>query len=49
MEIKDGKSYLPEVKAMITEYSKWLGRDLSFQNLDAELENPAQKYTPPEG
>ena len=49
MIIADGKDYLPEVKELIKEYSNRLGRDLSFQNIDAELKNPAHKYTAPEG
>lgn len=41
--------YAVEVKKLIEEYSSWLGRDLSFQNIDDELDNPAHKYTAPEG
>lgn len=40
---------LPEVKEMIKEYSKRLGRDLSFQNIEDELKDPSHKYTAPEG
>ncbi len=49
MKIVDGKDYLPEVKNLIKEYSSRLGRDLSFQNIDDELNNPAHKYTASEG
>lgn len=49
MEIKDGKNYLSQVRELIIEYTKKLNRDLSFQNIDEELKNPALKYTPPEG
>ncbi|MBQ7746450.1 MAG: GNAT family N-acetyltransferase [Spirochaetia bacterium] len=49
MNIVDGKNYLTEVRDLIMEYSKWLGRDLSFQNIDSELKNPALKYSAPEG
>lgn len=49
MEIVDGKNHLPEVKALILEYLERLGRDLSFQNVDEELADPAYKYTPPQG
>lgn len=49
MEIKDGKNYLPAVKELITEYLQRLGQDLSFQNVEAELRDPAKKYTSPEG
>ncbi|MBR1391636.1 MAG: GNAT family N-acetyltransferase [Lachnospiraceae bacterium] len=49
MEIKDGKDYIPQVRELIIEYSQRLNRDLSFQNIDEELENPAVKYTTPKG
>lgn len=39
------KSYLDQVKDLIVEYTNWLGRDLSFQNLDQELADIAEKYT----
>ncbi len=37
MKIKDGKDYIAQVKGLIAEYTKRLNRDLSFQQLDAEL------------
>lgn len=49
MTIADGKNYLPEVRELIKEYSNRLGRDLSFQDIDDELKDPAHKYTAPEG
>lgn len=49
MKIVDGKPYIQQVKELIIEYAKWLGRDLSFQNIDDELKDPAKKYTAPEG
>lgn len=49
MKIVDGKDYIAEVKALIIEYTQRLGRNLSFQNIDEELANPAEKYTAPEG
>ncbi len=49
MQIVDGKDYLFEVKNLIIEYSQRLGRDLSFQNINDELRDPAHKYTVPEG
>ena len=49
MEIVDGKPYIEQVKNLLIEYTKNLGRDLSFQNIDDELENPARKYTEPAG
>lgn len=38
-----------DVKNLIKEYSRWLGRDLFFQNIDDELNDPVHKYTAPEG
>lgn len=49
MEIVNGAPYLKEVRHMITEYTNRLGRDLSFQNLDTELADVADKYLPPHG
>ena len=37
IKIIDGKPYLDQVKELIIEYTKRLGRDLSFQNIDEEL------------
>jgi len=47
--IIDGKNYINEVRELIVEYTQRLGRDLSFQNIDDELNNLAKKYTAPEG
>ena len=47
--ISDGRNHISEVKDLIREYSLWLGRDLSFQDIDSELRNPSVKYAPPEG
>ena len=49
MKIVDGKPYINQVKNLIIEYTKKLGRDLTFQNIDDELEDLARKYTEPEG
>lgn len=49
MKIVDGKPYIQQIKELIIEYTKWLGRNLSFQNLDDELKDPAKKYISPEG
>jgi len=49
IRIIDGKPYLDQVKELIQEYTQWLGRDLSFQNLDKELADIAEKYTAPNG
>ena len=49
MKIVNGKPYIQQIKELIIEYAKWLGRDLSFQDIDDELKNPAKKYTAPAG
>lgn len=49
IQIVDGKPYLKQVKELIIEYTNWLGRDLSFQDLDQELSHIDDKYTPPNG
>lgn len=49
IEIIDGANHLAEIKQLIIDYTKFLGRDLAFQNLDAELADLAEKYLPPEG
>ena len=49
IEIIDGASHLDEVKRLVIEYTKFLGRDLSFQHVDDELNDLSAKYTPPEG
>lgn len=49
MTILDGKPYINEVRQLIIEYTGQLGRDLTFQNIDEELADPAAKYTAPEG
>lgn len=49
MKIVDGKDYIDQVREKIIEYTKRLDRDLSFQNIDEELKDPAKKYTAPEG
>lgn len=49
IKIVDGKPYIADISELIKEYYQRLGRDLSFQNIDDELKNPAKKYIPPEG
>lgn len=49
MNIVDGKDHIQAVKALIIEYITHLNRDLDFQNIQQELENPAEKYTAPNG
>jgi len=47
--ITDGKNHIEPVKELIIEYIRRLGRDLTFQNIDEELKNLAERYTPPNG
>lgn len=47
--IKDGTNDISQVKELIIEYTKGLNRDLTFQNIEQELRNPAVKYMAPEG
>ncbi|MBE6100424.1 MAG: GNAT family N-acetyltransferase [Anaerovibrio sp.] len=49
MKIVNGKDFILQVKNLIIEYTERLGRDLTFQHIDEELQNPATKYTAPEG
>ena len=49
IEIVDGANHLDEVKRLVIEYTKFLGRDLSFQHLEDELNDLSAKYMPPEG
>ena len=37
MKIVDGKPYIDQIKGLIEEYTRRLGRDLTFQNLEEEL------------
>ena len=48
MRIVDGIDYIDQVKQLIAEYTKRLGRDLSFQDIESELKDPSKKYTAPE-
>lgn len=49
MKIVDGKNFLDEVKQLIIEYTKFLGRDLTFQNFDEEIADLPKKYCLPNG
>lgn len=49
LKIVNGVDYIDQVKIKIVEYVTRLGIDLSFQNIDEELSDPAKKYAPPEG
>jgi GNAT superfamily N-acetyltransferase len=40
---------MPAVRAMIEEYCRWIGLDLTFQEIDAELDGLPGAYAPPGG
>ena len=40
---------LPDVRAMLTEYVAWIGLDLAFQEIDAEIEGLPGEYAQPRG
>jgi putative acetyltransferase len=40
---------IPEVRAMLREYIDWIGLDLAFQEIDAELDGLPGAYAPPRG
>ncbi len=43
------ESELPEIRAMIEEYCRWIDVDLAFQEIDAELAGLPGEYAPPGG
>ena len=49
IKIVDGVNHIEAIKQLVIEYTKLLGRDLSFQHLDDELNDLSAKYAPPEG
>lgn len=49
MQIVDGLDYIEEVKELIIEYINFLKRDLSFQNINSELNSLKTKYSYPNG
>ena len=49
VKIIDVTNHIDEVKQLVLEYTKFLGRDLSFQHVDDELNDLSSKYAPPEG
>ena len=50
IEIKSyDEALLPPVRALIEEYTRRLGRDLTFQHIREELDDIAAKYAPPNG
>jgi GNAT superfamily N-acetyltransferase len=40
---------MAEVRAMLREYVEWIGLDLAFQEIDAELDGLPGEYAPPRG
>ena len=40
---------IPEVRRMMQEYVGWIGLDLAFQEIDAELDGLPGDYAPPRG
>jgi GNAT superfamily N-acetyltransferase len=44
-----GPADIPEVRRMLEEYVAWIGLDLGFQEIDAELEGLPGDYAPPRG
>jgi GNAT superfamily N-acetyltransferase len=40
---------IPEVRQMLEEYVAWIGLDLAFQEIDAELAQLPGDYAPPRG
>lgn len=49
MQIVDGLERIEEVKELIIEYINSLHRDLSFQNINSELNDLKAKYSYPNG
>ena len=44
-----GATDIPEVRGMLKEYVEWIGLDLAFQEIDAELAGLPGDYAPPRG
>lgn len=40
---------MPYVRGMLREYVEWIGLDLAFQEIDAELDGLPGEYAPPRG
>ena len=49
VRIMDGTRYIEQVRSLLLEYTRQLGRDLTFQHIDEELRDPAKKYAAPYG
>jgi GNAT superfamily N-acetyltransferase len=44
-----GPADIPEVRRMVEEYVAWIGLDLAFQEINAELDGLPGEYAPPRG
>ena len=44
-----GPGDIQDVRAMLREYVEWVGLDLTFQDIDAELDGLPGDYAPPRG
>lgn len=44
-----GAADMPQVREMLKEYVDWIGLDLAFQEIDAELNGLPGEYSPPRG
>ena len=44
-----GRADIPHVRDMLNEYVEWIGLDLAFQEIDAELDGLPGDYAPPRG
>jgi ribosomal protein S18 acetylase RimI-like enzyme len=44
-----GPEDIPQVRAMLREYVEWIGLDLAFQEINAELDGLPGDYAPPRG
>ena len=40
---------LPRIRQLVREYVEWIGLDLAFQEIDAEIDGLPGDYTPPRG
>ena len=45
IQIVNGINYIEEIKELIIQYTLYLNRDLSFQNIEEELKDLKYKYT----
>lgn len=48
-DIVSGQNRLADIQSLLTQYFQELDRDLTFQHIDQELNDLAQKYAAPQG